>query len=90
MKKLATLWLMAWPLTAMAQAVSIGGGSGLLTLIVWFAIVVILFSAAYWVLKSSAIGEPVKTWLFIVLGLFGLIFVINLLLSLIGHPFIRW
>ena len=55
----------------------------MITLLIWFVIIVILLSFAYWVI-GQLLPPPVQKYAYIVLALIGVILVVWLLLGLTG------
>lgn len=60
--------------------------SGIVTLI----IVGLVFFILDWAVTKIGIGEPFNKVIRVILILAAALFVINALLSLVGHPLIRW
>jgi ABC-type multidrug transport system permease subunit len=61
-------------------------GSGLLSLLVTLVVVGLIFWVLWWFLGYINPPEPFNKVARVILGLFALIFVVNLLLGLIGKP----
>lgn len=57
----------------------------MVSLLVYFVIIVILLSFAYWVV-GQLLPPPIQRFAYIVLALIGVIAVIWLLLSMVGGP----
>lgn len=64
-------------------------GSGLLSTLVYLIIVGLIFWAIWWFISYVGVPEPFNKVIRVVLGLVALIFVINVLLSMIGSPLFR-
>lgn len=60
--------------------------SGLLELIIYIAIVGLIFWCIWWFLGYVGVPEPFNKVIRVVLGLVALIIVVNLLLGLVGSP----
>lgn len=65
-------------------------GESMVSVIVTLVIVGLVFFILDWAVTKIGIGEPFNKVIRVVLILAAALFVINALLSLVGHPFIRW
>lgn len=65
-------------------------GSLLLTALVQLVIVGLIFWLLYWFLGQVALPEPFAKVARVLLALAVVVFLINVLMSLSGHPLIRW
>lgn len=73
--------------TLMLAAIS---GDSLLTAIVWLVIAALIFWVCWWGLGKLALPEPFNKIITVLLVLFVVLVVVNILLTLIGHPLIHW
>ena len=64
-------------------------GSALLSLLVTLVIVGLIFWLVWWFIGYVGVPEPFNKVIRVLLGLFVLIFLINILMGLAGHPLIR-
>lgn len=85
MKKFFALLLCTTPALAAAASISI---DGLLSLLVYVVVIGLIFWCIWWALGYFAIPEPFNKIIRVVVGLVALVIVINLLLGLVGHPFL--
>lgn len=81
---LALCIALASPL-ALAASISL---NGLLELVVYIVVVGLIFWCIWWFLGYVGVPEPFNKVIRVVIGLVALIIVINLLLGLVGTPFI--
>jgi len=65
-------------------------GSALLSLFVTLVILGLIFWLVLWFLAWVGVPEPFNKIIKVIVGLFVLIYLMNLLLSLNGHPLIRF
>ena len=67
-------------------------GGGLLSLLVYVVIIGLIFWLVWWFVDYVALPDPFNKVVKVILGLVALIFLINVLLSLAGHPMAigRW
>ena len=67
-------------------------GGGLLSLLVYVVIIGLIFWLVWWFVDYVALQDPFNKVVKVILGLVALIFLINVLLSLAGHPMAigRW
>jgi hypothetical protein len=87
MKLALGLMLALFSPLAFAASMSVGG---LLNFVVYLVVVGLIFWCIWWFIGYVGVPEPFNKVIRVVLGLFALIIVINLLLGLVGTPFIRW
>ncbi len=60
--------------------------AGLFSMLIYLVIVGLIFYVCWWFLGYVGVPEPFNKVIRVILGLIALIIVVNLLLSLIGHP----
>ena len=65
-------------------------GASLLSLFVTLVVAGLIFWLVLWFVNYVGVPEPFNKVIKVVMGLLVLIFLINVLMSLGGHPFIRW
>lgn len=65
-------------------------GTLLLSLLIQLVIVGAIFGLVLWYIGFAGTPEPVARVIKLIAGLFLLIFLINVLLTFTGHPFVRW
>jgi len=65
-------------------------GSALLSLFVTLVILGLIFWLVLWFLAWVAVPEPFNKIIKVVVGLFVLIYLMNLLLGMSGHPLLRY
>lgn len=65
-------------------------GSALLSMVVTLVIVGLIFWLVLWFVDYVGVPEPFNKVIKVIIGLAALIFLIDLLLGLSGHPLIRW
>jgi hypothetical protein len=84
MKTLLTLVLALISIPAFA-ATSLST-SGLMSFVIYLVIVGLIFWVIWWFIGFVGVPEPFNKVIRVVVGLFALIFVVNLLLGLVGTP----
>ena len=82
----ALISMFAMPALA-AQSVSI---DGLVEVIVYLVIVGLIFWVVWWFVGYVGVPEPFNKVIRVVMGLFALLIVISLLLSMLGHPIVNF
>jgi len=65
-------------------------GSALMSLLITLVIVGLICWLIWWFIGYVGLPEPFNKVARVIVALFALIYLINLLLSLGGHPLIRW
>lgn len=65
-------------------------GSQLLNSFVILVVAALVFWLVLWFVRYVGIPEPFNKVIRVIVGLVALIFLINFLLGLIGHDFIKW
>lgn len=65
-------------------------GSGLVSALIWIIIVALIFWLLWWLVGYINPPEPFAKILRVILALAAVIFLINALLSMAGHPLISW
>jgi len=65
-------------------------GSAMLSLLITLVIGGLIFWLIWWFIGYVAIPEPFNKVARVLIGLFALIFLINILLGFTGHPLFRW
>lgn len=83
---LGTLLMLVSPLALATGVISI---NGLLSLVLTFIVVGLIFWLVWWLLGVAGIPEPFNKVIRVVIAVIAVIVVINLLLGLIGQPFFR-
>ena len=74
--------------STLANAATISMG-GMLEFIVYIVIISLIFWVVWWFIGYVGVPEPFNKVIRVVLGLFALIIVINLLMSMVGTPLFR-
>lgn len=64
--------------------------SGLLSLIVTLVVAALVFWLLWWFIDYVGIPEPFNKVVRVLIGLVALIFLLNLLMGMGGHPFVRY
>lgn len=64
-------------------------GSSLLSLLVTLVIVGLIFWLVLWFVDYIALPEPFNKVAKVIIGIAALVFLVNLLLGLTGHPLLR-
>lgn len=64
-------------------------GSALLSLLVTLVIVALIFWLVWWFIGYVGVPEPFNKVIRVILGLVVLIYLINILLGMTGHPLVR-
>ena len=65
-------------------------GEVLVESVVFIIVGGIIFGLLYWLVSVTKIPEPFAQVARVVLAVVGVLFLINILLSLTGHPLIKW
>lgn len=65
-------------------------GDSIINSLLFLVVMGIVFFVLFWLLGKTPIPEPFKTVVTWVLYLFAAVVVINFLLTLIGHPIVKW
>lgn len=65
-------------------------GAGLLSLLVTLVVVGLICWLVWWFIGYVGLPEPFNKVARVLVGLVALVFLINLLLGLTGHPLFRW
>ena len=87
LKLLPSLLLLVSPLAFAATTVS---GQGLLSLLVTLVIVGLICYLLWWFVGYIGLPAPFDKVARVIVALIALIFLLNVLLSMMGTPFIRW
>jgi hypothetical protein len=74
-------------MTPILAVIQIGG---LFEAFIFFVVAGLIFWACWWFLDWVGLPEPFNKFAKVILGLFALIVVVNILLSLVGKQFIQW
>lgn len=64
--------------------------SGLISLLITLLILGLIFYVVVWAINWVGVPEPFNKVIKVILGLVVLIFLINLIMGLSGHPVIKW
>jgi hypothetical protein len=64
--------------------------TGLLSLLVTLVLAGLIFWLVWWFINYIALPEPFNKVARVLIGLAALVFLIDLLLGLSGHPIFRW
>ena len=64
--------------------------SGILSLLVTLVLAGLIFWLVWWFINYIALPEPFNKVARVLIGLAALVFLIDLLLGLSGHPIFRW
>jgi len=65
-------------------------GEALVSTLVWIVVYGIVFWLLWWLLSYCAIPEPFNKVARVILAVAAVVLLINLLMGIAGHPFIRW
>ncbi len=65
-------------------------GSAMLSLLVMLVIVGLICWLVWWFIGYIGLPEPFNKVARVLVALFALVFLINLLLGVAGHPIVRW
>jgi hypothetical protein len=65
-------------------------GNGMINAVIWLIIVGLIFGLLWWLIGYCAIPEPFNKVARVVLAIFAVLILINALLTVVGHGFIRW
>jgi hypothetical protein len=65
-------------------------GESLVHTVVWIVVVALICWLLWWLIGYAGIPEPFNRILRVIVAVFAVLFLINLLLGLAGHPIIRW
>lgn len=71
----------------LAAAIS---GSALVSAVIWLIIVALIFWLLWWLVGYINPPEPFAKILRVILAILAVLFLINALLSMAGHPIIAW
>lgn len=66
------------------------GGDSLIAALVWMVVVGVIFYLFHWLLTYVDPPEPFGKVARVILALAAVIILVNVLLGLVGRPFIRW
>lgn len=83
----AILLAVSSPLAFAASAVS---GEGLISLLVTLVVVGLICYLLWWFIGYIGLPAPFDKVARVIVALIALIFLLNVLMSMIGTPFIRW
>lgn len=73
-----------------ALVLAVVSGESLLTALVWLVIAGLIYWLLDWAFKKIGLPEPFAKIAQVLLVVLVLVVVINALLIIVGHPFIRW
>lgn len=76
-------------LPTLADAVSVQG-TDLIHAIIWIVVAGLIFWLLWWLISYIAPPEPFAKVARVILALFAVLFLINVLLSVAGHPIVKW
>jgi len=65
-------------------------GSALLNAVIWIIVAGVIYWLVMWAIDKIGVPEPFHKVLMVVVILAVLIILVNALLTIAGHPFIRW
>ena len=65
-------------------------GRDVISAVIWVIVLGIIFGLLWWLIDYVKIPEPFSKVARVVLAVAGVVLLINVLLGLAGHPFIRW
>jgi hypothetical protein len=65
-------------------------GSALLSWLVYLVVAGLVFWLLWWFIGYIGLPEPFNKVARVIIALFAVVFLINLLLGIGGHPLIRW
>lgn len=63
---------------------------GMVQSVVYLVVAGLIFWLLWWLISYAGIPEPFGKVARVILALFAVLIVINVLLSIVGHPLIRW
>jgi hypothetical protein len=65
-------------------------GEQIVQSLIWLVVVGLIFWVLIWLVNYIALPEPFGKVVRVVLAVAGALVIINVLLSLAGHPIVRW
>jgi hypothetical protein len=65
-------------------------GQGLVEVLVWLVCVGLVFWLLWWLVDYVKLPEPFGKVARVVLAVAGVVVLINVLMSIAGHPMVRW
>lgn len=65
-------------------------GAALISLLVWIVVAGLIFWLLWWLVSYVGLPEPFNKVVRVILAVAAVIFLINILLSLTGHPLVAW
>lgn len=65
-------------------------GSNVLTALIWVIVAAVIFWLCNWLIGYIGIPEPFNKVAKVIIAVAAVIFLVNALLTIAGHPFIRW
>lgn len=65
-------------------------GEGVINTLVWLICIGLVFGLLLWLIAYVALPEPFAKAARVILAVAAVIVLINVLLSLAGHPIVRW
>lgn len=65
-------------------------GSDMINTLVWIVVVGCVFGLLWWLIQYVGLPEPFAKIARVILAIFAVLLLINVLLSLAGHPIVSW
>jgi hypothetical protein len=65
-------------------------GSAVVDLLIWLVCVGLVFWLLWWLINFVNLPEPFAKVARVILAVAGVVVLINVLLGIAGHPFMRW
>ena len=74
----------------MNTLLAIISGEAIVSLLVWVIVIGLIFWLLWWLLSYVGLPEPFNKVARVILAVAAVLFLINVLLGLAGHPIVRW
>lgn len=65
-------------------------GSGLISILIWVVVVAVIFWLLWWLVDYIKLPEPFNKVVKVILAVVAVIFLINALLTMAGHPIVTF
>jgi uncharacterized protein YhhL (DUF1145 family) len=72
------------------MALAVISGSAVLNLLIWLVCIGLVFWLIWWLISFVNLPEPFAKIARVILAVAGVVVLINVLLEIAGHPFMRW
>lgn len=70
--------------------IAVISGSALVTLLIWLVVAGLICWLLWWLIGYVGVPEPFNKVARVIIALVAVIFLINILLTLVGHPMFSW